>query len=96
MFEERRDAVLHRHRIVNANPELQERELRKHAALTDAVAVALQARGVDPDDALLAAGAGLLVQQTAMLRWARPEEARPIRQLLAEARESLRAAVNDH
>ena len=93
MFAGRRAAVLHRHRIVQANPELQERELRKHAALTNAVAAALQARGLDPDSALLTAGVGMLVQQTAVLRWARPDEVRPLRELLADAQESLRTTV---
>lgn len=94
MFEGRRDAVLHRHRIVNANPELQERELRKYAALTDAVAAALQARGLDPDTALLTAGIGMLVQQTAISRWSRSGEVRPLREILSDAHELLRTTVN--
>ena len=94
MFERRRAAALQRHRIVNANPELQERELRKYAALTEAVATALRARGLDPDTAALAAGAGMLVQQAAISRWTRPDESLPLRKLLSEAHQLLRATVN--
>ena len=90
MFEGRRAAVARRQEIIDANPELQERELGKRAALTDAVAAALRARGLDPETALLAAGAGMLVQQTAVRRWTRPAESRPLRELLPEALRSLR------
>ncbi len=91
MFEERQAAVRRRHEIVDANPELQERELSKRAALTDAIAAALHARGVDPETALLTAGVGMLVQQTATRRWTQPAESRPLRELLSDALHSLRA-----
>ena len=90
MFEERRAAVIRRQEIIDANPELHERELSKRAALTDAIAAALRARGVDPETALLAAGAGMLVQETATRRWTRPAEGRPLRELLSDALRSLR------
>lgn len=94
MFEERRDAVTRRHKIIDANPELQERELSKRAALTDAIAAALHARGLDPETALLTAGAGMLVQQTAIQRWTQPAESRPLRELLSDALHSLRTTVD--
>lgn len=94
MFEERRAAVTRRHTIIDANPELQERERSKTAALTDAIAAALQPRGLDPETALLTAGAGMLVQQTAIQRWTRPAENRPLRELLSDALHSLRTTVN--
>jgi len=90
MFEERRAAVTRRHEIIDANPELQERELSKRAALTDAIAAALHARGLDPETALLTASAGMLVQQTAIQRWTQPAESRPLRELLSDALHSLR------
>jgi AcrR family transcriptional regulator len=37
MFEARRDAVVRRREIIDANPELQERELARRAALADAL-----------------------------------------------------------
>ena len=94
MFEERRAAVMRRHRIVEANPELRERELSKLAALTDAIAAALRARGHDADTALLTASVGMLVYRTAIQRWTRPEERRPLHTLFADALDSLRSTVN--
>ena len=94
MFEERRAAVTRRHEIIDANPGLQERELSKRAALTDAIAAALHARGLDPETALLTASAGMLVQQTAIQRWTQPAESRPLQELLSDALHSLRTTVS--
>ena len=93
MFEERRDAVTRRHRIIGANPELRERELSKRAALTDAIAAARHARGLDPDTALLTASLSMLVEQTAIQRWTQPAESPPLRELLSDALYSLRMTV---
>jgi len=93
MFEGRRAAVTRRHAIVDATPELRERELSKQAALTDAIAAALRARGLDAETARLAASAGLLVQQGAIRRWTQPAESRPLRDLLSDALHALRSTV---
>ena len=82
-----------RHAIIAATPALQERELSKGAALTEAIAAALHARGVDPEVARLTASAGLLVQEAAVRRWTQPAERRPLRELLAEALHALRTTV---
>ena len=74
-FEPLREAVSRRREIVDANPELLERELGKRAGLTDAIAAALRERGLDADTALLTAHAGVLVQQVAMQRWTQKETA---------------------
>lgn len=92
-FEHRRDVALRRHAIVDANRELRERELGKQAALTDAVAAALRARGVDPDTAFLAAGAAMLVQQGAFQKWAQAAGTRPLREFLLDALDALRLTV---
>jgi AcrR family transcriptional regulator len=94
MFEERRAAVTRRHRIIDANPELRERELSKRAALTDAIAAALRARGLDDETSLLTASAGMLVEQTAVQRWTQPAESRSLRELLSDALHSLRRTVS--
>ncbi len=91
LFEERRAAAARREEIIGANPELQERELRKRAALTDAIADALRARGTGSDTAVLSARAGVLVQQTAMQRWTQSAGDRPLRDFLSDALDSLRA-----
>jgi AcrR family transcriptional regulator len=90
LWEARRAAVIRRREIIDANPELQERELRKRATLTGAIAGALRARGTDPDTALLSAHIGVLVQQTAMQRWAQSAGNRPLRDFLSDALLSLR------
>jgi len=95
MFEDRRAVVLRRHQIVEANPELHERELSKQAALTDAIAAVLQVRGLDPESAVLTASAGMLVQQTAVRRWTHPAESRPLRELLSEALHSLNTTLSE-
>ena len=69
-FEEARDFSLRRQAIVAANPELQERELIKLAALAAALADALRRRGVPDPAASLAAEAGIAVFKVAFQRWA--------------------------
>jgi AcrR family transcriptional regulator len=69
-LEEARDFVLRRQAIIMANPELQERELIKLAALAVALADALRRRGVPDPAASLAAEAGVAVFKVAFLRWA--------------------------
>lgn len=93
MFEQRRVAVVQRRAIIDANPELQERELAKRAALTDAIAAELLAKGLDAETAFLTAGVGMLVEEMAVRRWLHPAETRPLRELLAAASSSLSASL---
>jgi AcrR family transcriptional regulator len=93
VFEGLREAADRRRRIIEANPELHERELSKRAALTDVVADALCTRGIDRETAQLTARAGVLLQQTAMERWTRSADDRPLRAYLSEALRSLHAVV---
>lgn len=93
MFEGRRAVARRRHAIVDANPELRERDFSKRAALTDAIAAALHERGLALETAHITAGVAVLVQQTAIERWALPGEDRPLRDLLAAALLSVRATV---
>ena len=95
IFEERRDAVTRRSNIIKTNPELQERELRKRAALTEAIADALRERGISSGTALLSARAGVLVQQTAMESWTQLAENRPLRELLSDALLGLRTVTGE-
>jgi AcrR family transcriptional regulator len=83
-----------RRAIIDATPELQEREEGKRAALTEAMADALRRRGLMTGDAFLLAGIGMLVQQAAEQQWVEPEEERPLRELLPEALASLRRSLD--
>jgi AcrR family transcriptional regulator len=93
LLEGRRAAVMRRHAVVAANPELQERELSKNAVLVEAIAGALHARGCDPETAFLVAGAAMLAQQVAFQKWTRPDETRTLRDLLSDAVTSLRTTL---
>lgn len=85
VLEEFRAPAALRRVIIEATPELQEREEGKRAALIAAIAGALVERGVSTDEAFLIGGVGLLVQQAAEQRWIQAEERRPLRELLPEA-----------
>ncbi|MEU0503499.1 TetR family transcriptional regulator [Nocardia sp. NPDC005998] len=58
-----------RWKVIAVTPALRERELAKHAWLTDAVAQALRQRGVDHGMAGLAAGTGWAAYQHAVQAW---------------------------
>ncbi len=58
-----------RQEIIAATPALAERELAKHAALTAALARALELRGVDHLPAVLAAHAGMAAFTQATIAW---------------------------
>jgi AcrR family transcriptional regulator len=69
MLQDGRDFSRQRQAVINANPELQERELIKLASLSAAVAAALRQRGVPDQAAGLAAEAGTTVFKIAFERW---------------------------
>jgi AcrR family transcriptional regulator len=65
-----------RREVIKASPELQERERTKFAAVTDALADALQQRGTTESGARLLAHVGAAIFQTAFERWTdQPEHA---------------------
>ena len=58
-----------RHAVIASTPALYERELAKHAALADALAAALRARGVAELRAVLAARTGMAAFVQATVAW---------------------------
>jgi AcrR family transcriptional regulator len=84
-LQERRDYSRRRQAIIAANPELQERELIKLAALASALAEALRRRGVDDLDATLAAEIGVAVFRTAFERWQRDGARSDLRHLISDS-----------
>ena len=84
-FEERREFSRTRHAVIDANPELMERERRKLALLADSVADGLRERGVDETRARLASEVGMAVFRTAYTRWATSSDGRTARAYLREA-----------
>lgn len=93
LFEPRRDVVAGRQRIIDAHPDLQERELIKLARLAGAVAQALRERGVGDPAAVLAADAALAVFRVAFERWLQADDEQPLAALIGVSMEELRAVA---
>jgi len=89
LLEERREVAPRRQAILDANPELQERERTKLASLATAGAEALRGRGVAEPAARLAAEAGIVVLGVAFAAWVEEggDLAKLMRDSLAELRE---------
>jgi AcrR family transcriptional regulator len=84
-LEERRAFARRRQRIIAATPELQERELMKLSSLAEAMAAALQARGLDRQKALLSAEIGVAVFRAAFERWIAEGQRKTLPDVLREA-----------
>jgi AcrR family transcriptional regulator len=91
-FDESRDRALRRAAVIAANPSLQERELLKLAAMTEATAAALRERGVVEPTATLAAHSAVTIFHVAFGRWIEPD-APGFAVCVTEAARALRAAV---
>jgi AcrR family transcriptional regulator len=90
-LQEHGDYARQRQAVIAANPELQERELIKLAALAAAIAGALRGRGVTDPAASLAAEAGIAVYKISFERWVSepgpPDLPELIRESFGELRE---------
>lgn len=69
MLEDNRPFSKPRHDVISSTPALHEREMAKLASLTDALAVALKARGVADLRAVLAARTGMAAFVHATISW---------------------------
>jgi AcrR family transcriptional regulator len=93
MFTERHPFARIRTRIIEANPELLERELIKLQNLATAVKAALVERGVSATAAMLAAQAGVTVFQVAFAQWVQQNDPTALRRLIDESVQELRAVT---
>ena len=93
LLQERRDGARQRQAAIAANAELQERELKKLAALAAAIAAALRGRGVTEPSASLAAEAGVAVFRIAFARWINDTNLQPFSQLIRESLDTLKAVT---
>jgi AcrR family transcriptional regulator len=89
VFEERREVARRRQVVIDANPELQERELVKLASLARTLAEALRARGAADPAARLAAESGITVFKVAFQRWIDDPGQQTLPQFIAEAMDEL-------
>ncbi|WP_425578436.1 hypothetical protein [Streptomyces chiangmaiensis] len=79
-----------RHAVVSANPELQERELAKLAALASTLAHALRERGLETTTAALAAEIGIAAFKVAYERWVNDPDRHPLVQRIRETLDTAR------
>lgn len=92
-FGERRASGRQRCLVIEANPELRERELMKLATLSAALAEALRSRGFTGPDASLAAEAGISVFRIAFGLWVGASERRSFGEIVSESLARLSALV---
>jgi AcrR family transcriptional regulator len=90
VFEEQRDGARQRQAIIDANPELQERELVKLASLASALAGALRRRGVGDPASSLAAQSGIAVFKTAFEDWIQDARERTLAECIRASLDELR------
>jgi AcrR family transcriptional regulator len=93
MFTERHPFARIRTQVIEANPELQERELIKLQRLTAAITGALVERGVPMNAAILAAHSGVTVFHVAFARWVQQNEPTALQQLIDESLQELRSVT---
>ena len=79
--------------IIEANPELQERELIKLQNLAGAIKAALVERGVSANAAILAAQTGVTVFHVAFAHWVEQDDPTAFRRLIDESLEELRSVT---
>jgi AcrR family transcriptional regulator len=91
LLEERRDLARQRQAIIDANPELRERELIKLATLATALAGALRERGITEPAASLTGQAGIAIFRVAFERWVNDTGQRGLPELIRESFDELRA-----
>ncbi|MFJ6671580.1 TetR/AcrR family transcriptional regulator [Actinosynnema sp. NPDC091369] len=85
------DQSARRHRVIEANPALRERELLKLASLVDTTAEALRSRAADPLTAALAAHSAVTAFQVAFARWVTEDQPPALAACIAETVAALRA-----
>jgi AcrR family transcriptional regulator len=93
MFAERHDFARLRAGIIEANPELQERELIKLQNLAGSIKAALIERGVPAHAAILAAQAGVTVFHVAFSQWVQQDDPTAFRRLMDESLEEMRSVT---
>ncbi len=92
-FTPREEQARLRQQVIDAHPELQERELTKIAALSAAIARTLRDRGTPNADAALVAAAGVAAFQIAFTHWVADPDAGSLGLRIASAVDNLRALI---
>lgn len=90
-FEGHREELRARRAIVQTDPGLQERDLRKQSDIAEAIARALEGDGFDQLSAAVAGKLAITISSTAIARWLDAADDRP---LVAHVREARDAAID--
>jgi AcrR family transcriptional regulator len=93
MFIDRHDFARVRAGIIEANPELRERELIKLQNLAASIKATLLDRGFSANVAILAAQAGVTVFHVAFAAWVEQDDPTAFRRLMDESLEELRSVT---
>ncbi|MER5471107.1 TetR family transcriptional regulator [Streptomyces sp. NPDC002685] len=93
VLQERQEHARRRQAVIDANAELQERELIKLASLAAALADALRQRGVDDASASLAAEVGIAIFKIAFRRWVERTEDKDLSRFIEESLAGLKAVT---
>jgi AcrR family transcriptional regulator len=91
LLQERREFSRQRQAVIAANPELQERELKKMASLAAALARVLRKRGVGDPAASLTAEMAIAVFRLSFERWLEPDNRSALPQLMRDYLGELKA-----
>lgn len=94
-FNQIRDFATRRQAVMEANPELRQRELIKMAALASAIADALRRRGVSEPAETLTAEAGVAAFKTAFQRWVAEPDQPDLAPFIRESIDRLKAVTAD-
>lgn len=95
-FEKNLDYLRTRRAVIRADTGLQERELRKSAALADAIREEFRKRGTDEVTAALIAQLGVTVLGVSVDRWLDQNGSQPLTELVHDTLTALQAVVCDH
>ncbi|MCU1398115.1 MAG: regulatory protein TetR [Acidimicrobiales bacterium] len=93
LFEQGRAGSVQRQRVIDANPELQEREVIKLAGLAAALAEALRRRGVKDPAASLTGEAAIAVFRIAFERWVAESNRKRLPRLIDDALSALKTVA---
>ena len=92
-FQTRREEVRLVRRLIKSDDGLRERDLRKRAALTDAIRNGLTERGLTVTRATLLAATTVTVLYVTLDEWLDNDDARPLRDLVLNNLNTLRSAL---
>ncbi len=88
-FDGQRDTLRVRHQVIASDDGLTEREMRKYAALSTAIADGLRNRGADELSATVTAELAVTVLRISVMRWMSSADDRPLSELLTETLQAL-------